>query len=83
MLEQDTTRKEQVDKKMTEMDFEVDNSREYEVEAIWNSAVYTKKSESHLPGLYYLVAWKGYSEEKNTWKPILAVQYLRKLVNSF
>ena len=30
---------------------------EYEVETIWNSAVYTKKSElSYLLGLYYLVS---------------------------
>ena len=51
------------------MEFDVsDNeSGEYEVKVIWDSAVYAKESESgYLPGLYYLVSWKGYSEEENT-----------------
>lgn len=50
----------------------------YKVEVICNSAVYTKKAEvrSHLVGLNYLVSWKGYPKEKNTWEPVLAIQYL-------
>ena len=57
---------------------------EYKVEAIWDSAVYGRESESgHLSGLYYLIAWKRYSEEKNIWKPASTVQYLKKLLNSF
>ena len=83
LLKQDTTRKERVDKKMTELDFEFGNSKEYEVEGIWGSAVYVKESESHLPSLYYLVAWKGYLKKKITWELILAVQHLRKLISSF
>ena len=44
-----------------------DNSGEYEVEAIWKIAAYARESElGHLPGLYYLVSWKEYSEEENT-----------------
>ena len=83
LLEQDTTRKERVDKKVTELDFEAGNNKEYKVEAIWDSAVYAKESKSHLPGLYYLVIWKDYPEKENIWEPVLAVQYLGKLITSF
>ena len=51
------------------MEFDAGNnkSREYKVEAIWDSAVYARESESgHLPGFYYLVSWKRYPEEENT-----------------
>ena len=61
-----------------------DNSGEYEVEVIWDSAVYARESKSgHLPGLYYLVSWKRYPEEENTWKPASAVQHLTKLISLF
>ena len=72
LLEQDTTRKERVDEQVTEL--EAGDSEEYEVEAIRDSAVYASKSESgQLPGLYYLVAWKGYPKEENTWELSSAV----------
>ena len=67
LLEQDTTRKERIDKQMTELEFEAGNSKEYKVKAIQDSAVYASKLESgQLLCLYYLVAWKSYSEEENT-----------------
>ena len=82
LLEQDITRKERV-KKVPELDAG-DKSKEYKVEAIWNSAVYAIESESgHLPGPYYLLALKGYPEKENTWEPVLAVQHLRKLISLF
>ena len=84
LLEQDTTRKERVDENITKLEFDAGNSKEYEVKAIRNSAVYAMELESgHLPGLYYLVAWKGYPKEENTWEPFSAVQHLRKLIRSF
>ena len=83
LLEQKTNRKERVDKKVTELDFKADNSKKYEVEIIWDSAVYANKVKSYLPGQYYLVAWKIYPEEENTWEPSSAVQHLKKLVNFF
>ena len=67
----------------TQLDFKADNNKEYKVEAIRDSTVYARESEGHLLGLYYLVSWKGYPEEENTWEPASAVQHLRKLISSF
>ena len=54
-------------KKILELDNSNKNSREYEVKVIQDNAVYANDLESgHLPSFYYLVAWKGYSEKKNT-----------------
>ena len=54
LLEQDTTRKGQ---EFLVPEFEPGNNKEYKVEVIWDSAVYTRESESgHLLGLYYLVS---------------------------
>ena len=40
---------------MLELDVS-ENSEEYKIEAIWDSAIYTNKLESgYLPGLCYLV----------------------------
>ena len=62
-LKQNTTKKEQV-KKVLELDAS-DNSKEYKMGAIENSAVYANNLKSgHLLNLYYLVALK--SKEKNT-----------------
>ena len=74
LLEQDTTRKKQVSKKVLEWNAGNKDSKGYKVEAICDSAVYANKSKSsYLPSLYYLVTWKGYSKEENTWEPLSAV----------
>ena len=66
LLEQKITKKGQVDENKTELDAG-NNSGEYEMEAIWDSMVYTKKSKSgYLLQLYYLVSWKRYPKEKNS-----------------
>ena len=36
-------------------EFELGDDKEYEVEAIGDSAIYAKEADGHLPGLYYLV----------------------------
>ena len=82
LLEQDIIRKERNDN-AAELDAN-DNGGEYKVEAIWDSAVYAREWESgHLPGLYYLVSWKRYLREENTWEPTLAIQHLKKLISLF
>ena len=69
-----TIRKKRVDKWVTELELKAGNNKEYKVETIWDSAVYASKSESgQLPDLYYLVAYKSYPEEENTWEPLSAV----------
>ena len=65
LLEQDTPLKERIDKKVSKLDAGNKNSEENKVEIIRDSAVYTRKSEGHLPGLYYLVAWKSYPKKDN------------------
>ena len=75
-----------VEKKVRQIEFDTgdNDSREYKVEVIWDSAVYSRESKSgHLSGFYYLVLWKGYPEEKNIWEPVLAVQHFRKLISLF
>ena len=59
LLEQDTTRKGHVDEEVRQIEFDADddNSREYKVEAIQDSTVYAKESESgYLPGFHYLIS---------------------------
>lgn len=63
-----------MNKLMFQLKFDKDNSQEYKVEIINNSKIYTKKSDSgYLFNLYYLVLWKGYSKEENTWEPVSAI----------
>ena len=63
--------------------FEPGNDKKIEVEAIQDSAVYVKEADRYLPGLYYLIVWKSYSEEENTWEPFLAAMHLKKMVKPF
>ena len=56
LLEQDTTKKGRVEENATELDADNDEGGKYKVEAIWDSLVYARESESgHLSGLYYLI----------------------------
>ena len=83
LLKQDTTKKGRMNELFPEPEPEFDAGNKYEVEAIMDSAVYAKEAEGHLPGLYYLISWKGYPEEENTWEPSSAVMHLRKMISAF
>ena len=68
------------------MEFDAGNndSGEYMVKAIWDSAVLTRESISGLLlGIYYLVLCKRYLKEENIWESALADQHLRKFISSF
>ena len=85
LLEQDTTKMGQVDKKtVKQLEFETSgNNMEYEVKGICDSAVYARELEAgHLLGLYYLVLWKNYPEDESTWETAAAVQHLQNLVST-
>lgn len=85
LLKQDTTRKKWVDKVTFKLEFDEGNrkSEEYKVKAIYNSHIYAKELEDHLPGVYCLVLCKNHPEEKNTWKPVLTIQHLQRLITTF
>ena len=84
LLKQDTTKKGQVNDIQLNFEFEAGNDKEYEVDGIWDSAVYAKESATgQLPGLYYLVLWKSYPKEENTWEPVLAIQQLQRLFTAY
>lgn len=63
LLEQDNTRNRQ---EFLVREFEPGNNKEYEIEIIQDIIVYAKEANRYLPGLYYLVTWKGYPNENNT-----------------
>lgn len=85
LIKYNTTKKEQVDKATSQLKLKDDDkSKEYEIEAIFNSTVYARESKSdYLPSLYYLVLWKSYSKEDNPWELVLVIQYLRRLLSTF
>lgn len=83
LQEQNSSRKERVDKNTTQLKCDTGNKKEYKVKQIWNSAVYARETEEYLLGLYYLILWKDYPKEKNTGEPALAVEHLQKLINTF
>ena len=58
-------------------DFKACDDKEYKINGIWDSAVYARElAIRQLSGLYYLILWKGYSEEENIWETVLAIQHL-------
>lgn len=84
LLKQNVIKKEQINKLLEiESEFNIEKNKEYKVKAICNSKVYTKKTVGQLLGLYCLVSWKDYTDEKSIWESALAVMYLHKIINAF
>ena len=83
LVGQDIIRKKRVDENAMELDAFNNESGEYKKKATSNSAFYIKKLTDYLLTLYYLVFEKCYSKKKNTWKPILVIQHLKKLISLF
>ena len=84
MLKLDITKKERMNDIQLDFKFKIGNNEEYEVDSIWDSTVYAKKLiKNQLPGLYYLILWKSYSEEENTWEPASAIQHLWRLTITY
>ena len=84
LLEQNTTKKGQVNDTQLDFEFEAGNDEKYEFDGIWDNAIYAKESTTgQLPGLYYLVLWKGYPEKENTWEPVLTIQHIQRLTNTY
>ena len=68
LLEQDITRKGQVDEKIAEqLEFKASgNNKKYEVKGICDRKIYARELEvGYLLGLYYLVSWKSYPKNEN------------------
>lgn len=55
---------------------EIEGEKEYEVEEILDSRIYRNKFQ-------YLVKWKGYSHEENTWEPESNLENSKNLITSF
>lgn len=66
-----------------EKKFEAGDNKEYDVKAIIDSRMYDKEVNNQMPSLYYLILWKNYFEEENTWEPLVAVKHLWRLISTF
>ena len=71
LLEKNNTKKRQVNN--MQLEFKAGNNKKYEVGGIWDNVIYARESARQLPGLYYLVLWKNYPEEENTWELASAI----------
>ena len=56
LLEQNTIKKERMNKFAEVPEFDKNNNKEYKMEAIQYNIVYAKEAYRYLPRLYYLIA---------------------------
>ena len=55
---------------------EIGNELEYEVEEVLDSRLFWNK-------LQYLIKWKGYTEENNTWEPVTNLDNVKDAIKEF
>lgn len=60
-------------------DMEVEDEREYEPEKILNA----RRNEEKGNRLEYLVKWKGYTDDENTWEPAKHLVNAQRLLRNF
>lgn len=76
LLEKNISRKKQVNKVTFQLKFDVkdDNSKEFQVEAIYDNEIYVIELENnHLLGIYYMVTRKDCAKENDTWRLVFAI----------
>lgn len=66
------TTKGQVNKSLL-LKLNIKDNIKYKVEVMKNCAIFANKSVGQLLGLYFLVSWKSYLENKITGKQVVAV----------
>lgn len=70
LLKWDTIKREQIDKKLANLDtnlkLDLKNDKKYKVESIKDNAIYVKKAQCQLLGLYYLIFYKRFPKEEDT-----------------
>ena len=85
--EEDKDEDEEEEEKENEDDDEEeseDDEGEFEVEEIRDKRIEKKKSRLRPKGeVQYLIKWKGYGEECNTWEPGEAMEHCKEKVRKF
>ena len=57
-----------------DFEFKIGNNKEYKINVIWDSTVYSKKLITNkLSIIYYLILWKSYPKKENIWEPALMI----------
>lgn len=58
--------------------------KEYKIKEMKDSAEYINvPAGAQLSGLYYIISWKNYPEDKSTWELALTVMQLWKMIGIF
>lgn len=77
LLKQNTIGKKQVNELLKlKPKLNTRKNKEYKIETMKDSVVYTSERKCELSRLYYLLSLKSYSKDDNTWKLALIVIYL-------